>query len=106
MSKSLTNKQYLKKKLYGFKMMEGSNLSQHINMFNQIISDLKRVFENEDKMTKLLNSLAPSAMYKNFVTTLMWEKEILTIVGLRQDNIHVSVPDSLEVTFYHFFTFH
>jgi hypothetical protein len=33
-------------------MVDGSDLSQHINMFNQVISDLRRVdvkFEDEDK---------------------------------------------------------
>ena len=34
MSKSLTKKVYLKQKLYGLKMAEGTDLSQHINMFN------------------------------------------------------------------------
>jgi hypothetical protein len=43
MSKSLTNKLYLKQRLYNLKMAKGSDLSQHINMFNQIIGDLKRV---------------------------------------------------------------
>jgi hypothetical protein len=41
MSKSLTNKLSLKQGLYGLKMAEGSDLSQHINIFNHIISDLK-----------------------------------------------------------------
>ena len=40
MSKSLTIKLLLKKKLYDLKMVEGSILNQHINVFNQIISDL------------------------------------------------------------------
>jgi hypothetical protein len=34
MSKSLTNKLYLNQRLYGLKMAEGSDLSQHINVFN------------------------------------------------------------------------
>ena len=34
MSKSLMNKLYLKQRLYGLKMVEGSDLSQHINIFN------------------------------------------------------------------------
>ena len=34
MSKSLTNKLLIKKKLYGLKMGEGSTLDQHINVFN------------------------------------------------------------------------
>ena len=42
-SKSLTNKLLLKKKLYGIKMAEGSALDQHINMFNQIINDMNQV---------------------------------------------------------------
>ena len=33
-SKSLTNKLYLKQKLYGLKMAESLDLSQHINVFN------------------------------------------------------------------------
>ena len=41
MSKLLKNKLLLKKKLYGLKIAEGLALDQHINVFNQIISDLK-----------------------------------------------------------------
>jgi hypothetical protein len=60
MSKSLTNKLYIKNRLYRMKMVDGSNLSQHINVFNQIIDDLKRLdvkFEDEDKTLMLLNQL-------------------------------------------------
>jgi hypothetical protein len=82
MSKSLTNKLYLKQWLYGLKMAEGSDLSQHINMFNQIIGNLKRVdvkFEDEDKALMLLNSLPTSSTYENLVTTLTWGKETLDL---------------------------
>ena len=82
MSKSLSNKLYLKQKLYGLKMMEGSDLSQHLNVFNQIISDLMRVdvkFEDEDKALMLLNSLPASPTYESLVTTLMWGKETLDL---------------------------
>ena len=82
MSKSLTKKLYLKQKLYGLKMAKGSDLSQHINMFNHIISDLKRIdvkFEDEDKVLMLLNSLPASSMYENLVTTLIWGKETLDL---------------------------
>ena len=74
MSKSLMKKLYLKQKLYGLKMTESSDLSQHINMFNQIISDLKRIdvkFEDKDKALMLLNSLPASSTYENLVITLM-----------------------------------
>jgi hypothetical protein len=73
MSKSLTNKLYLKQQLYDLKMAESSDLSQHTNVFNQIIGDLKRVdvkFEGEDKALMLLNSLPTSSTYENLVTTL------------------------------------
>ena len=63
MSKSLMNKLLLKKKLYGLKMEEGSTLDQHINVFNQVISDLNQVdvkFEEEDLALILLNSLPES----------------------------------------------
>ena len=72
MSKSLTNKLLLKKKLYGVKMAKGSTLDQHINMCNQIISDLNQIevkFEEEDIALILLNSLLE--FYDNLVTTLM-----------------------------------
>lgn len=35
MSKTLTNKLYLKQKLYGLKMQEGADLTAHVNVFNQ-----------------------------------------------------------------------
>ena len=77
MSKSLTPKLLLKKQLYDLKMVEGSALDQHINVFNRIISELNQVnvkFE-EDMAMILLNSLPES--YENLVTTLMWGKETL-----------------------------
>jgi len=40
-SLSLSNKLYLKHKLFGLKMSEGTDLNRHVNVFNQIISDLK-----------------------------------------------------------------
>ena len=43
MSKSLMNKLYLKKRLYGLTMQDGSNLAQHVNIFNQIITNLVRI---------------------------------------------------------------
>ena len=72
MSKSLTNKLLLKKQLYGLKMIKRSALYQHIDVFNQIISDMNRVdwkFEEEDMALILPNSLPES--YDNLVTTLI-----------------------------------
>ena len=82
MSKSLTNKLYLKQKLYGLKMLEGLDLSQHINLFNQVIGNLKRVdvkFKDEDKALMLLNSISNIPTYENLITTLTWGKETLEL---------------------------
>ena len=52
-------------------MVEGADLAQHINMLNQIISDMLRInikFDDEDKATMLLTSLL--AFYEHLVTTL------------------------------------
>ena len=63
-------------------MAKGLDLSQHINVFNQIINDLKRIdvkFEDEDKALMSLNSLPTSSTYENLITTLMCEKETLDL---------------------------
>jgi len=81
-SLSLSNKLYLKHKLFGLKMSEGTNLNRYVNVFNQIISDLKWIdvkFNNEDEALMLLNSLPFSLTYENLVTTLIWEKETLLL---------------------------
>ena len=63
MSKTLTRKLYLKQKLYGLKMQEGSDLAEHINVFNQLIADLGKVdvkIDDEDSASILLCSLLRS----------------------------------------------
>ena len=52
MSKTVTQKLYLKQKLFGLKMQEGSDLAEHINIFNQLVADLMKddvKINNEDK---------------------------------------------------------
>ena len=71
MSKSLTNKLNLKQKLYGLKMVECVDLAQHINTFNQLISDMLRInikFNDEDDAMMLLTSVLAS--YEHLVTIL------------------------------------
>lgn len=63
MLKSLMNKFYLKQKLFGLKMSERTSLNWHINVFNQIVSDFKRITvksNDEDKALILLNSMPTS----------------------------------------------
>ncbi|RVW13664.1 Retrovirus-related Pol polyprotein from transposon TNT 1-94 [Vitis vinifera] len=79
----------------------GSDLSQHINVFNHVINDLKRVdvkFEDEDKALMLLNSLPASSTYENLVTTLMWGKETLElekITSVLLGNIRIKMFDGI-----------
>ncbi|KAK4391440.1 Retrovirus-related Pol polyprotein from transposon TNT 1-94 [Sesamum angolense] len=80
MSKSITNKLYLKQKLYGLKMQEGFNLAQHVNVFNQIFTDLARLkvsIEDEDRAIILLCSLPFS--YEHLMTTLTYGKGTIKV---------------------------
>ena len=68
--------------LYDLKMEESLDLSHHINVFNKVIGNLKKVdvkFEDKDKALMLLNSLSTSPTYENLVTTLTWGKETLEL---------------------------
>ncbi|KAL0373808.1 UNVERIFIED_CONTAM: Retrovirus-related Pol polyprotein from transposon TNT 1-94 [Sesamum radiatum] len=61
-------------------MQEGSDLAQHVNVFNQIITDLARLdvsIEDEDKAMILLCSLPFS--YEHLVTTLTYGKETIKV---------------------------
>ena len=63
MMKSLSNKLYLKKQLYGLRMNEGITVLEHLNFFNKIINKLLVVnvkIDKEDKTLILLSSLSQS----------------------------------------------
>jgi hypothetical protein len=80
MSKTVTQKLYLKQKLFGLKMQEGSDLAEHINVFNQLVADLMKVdvkINDEDKAIILLCSLPRS--YEHLVTTLTYGKEDIKV---------------------------
>ena len=76
MSKTTTTKVYLKQKLYGLKMQEGSDLVEYMSAFNQVVMDLARLgvtIAGEDRVILLLCSLPPS--YDHLITTLTHNKE-------------------------------
>nr|GEX86320.1 retrovirus-related Pol polyprotein from transposon TNT 1-94 [Tanacetum cinerariifolium] len=80
MTMSLANRLYLKKKLYTYYMSPGTKLSDHIDEFNKLILDLAKIdieIEDEDQAHMLLTSLPSS--YENFVETLLYGRESLTI---------------------------
>lgn len=63
-------------------MSEGTNLNQHMNVFNRIVNYLKQIdvkFNGKDKVLMLLNSPPTSPTYENLVITLMWGKETLIL---------------------------
>jgi len=63
MTKSLSNKLYLKKQLYGLRMKEGTSVLEHLNFFNKVINELLAVdvkIDEEDKALILLSSLPES----------------------------------------------
>ncbi|GJY53337.1 retrovirus-related pol polyprotein from transposon TNT 1-94 [Tanacetum coccineum] len=80
MTKSLANRLYLKKKLYTYYMSPGTKLGDYIDEFNKLILDLANIdieIEDEDQTLMLLTSLPSS--YENFVETLLYGRESLTI---------------------------
>ena len=86
LGKSLSNKLFLKKKLFKLEMKEGEDMMKHINIFNALINDLNRIdvqFIDEDRALLLLASLPDS--YEHFVTTLMFGKSTLRCNEVVQD---------------------
>ena len=79
MTKSLSNKLYLKKQLYGLRMNEGTTVLEHLNFFNKVISELLVVdikIDEEDKALILLISLSE---YDHIVTTMLYGKKTLIL---------------------------
>ncbi|GJY13619.1 hypothetical protein Tco_0382928 [Tanacetum coccineum] len=81
MTKSLANRLYLKKKLYTYYMSPGTKTGDlYLYEFNKLILDLANIdieIEDEDQALMLLTSLPSS--YENFVETLLYGRESLTM---------------------------
>ena len=63
MTKSLSNKMYLKKQLNGLRMNEGTAVLEHLNFFNKVINELLPIdakIDKEHKVLILLSSLSES----------------------------------------------
>ena len=63
LSKSLSNKLYLKKLLYGLRINEVTTVLEHLNFFNKVISELLTVdvkIDEENKALIFLSSLSQS----------------------------------------------
>jgi hypothetical protein len=71
MTKSLTNRIFLKRQLYSLRMKEGTKIVDHLNTFNTLLVQLSSMgvkFESEDKAITLLCSLPAS--WDHFVTSI------------------------------------
>ena len=77
-TKSAENRLYLKKKLFRYEYARGTSMSEHIDEFNKIISDLVNLdidMKDDDKAILLLNSLPES--YDHLGTTLLYGKDVV-----------------------------
>lgn len=66
--------------MFTLKMVEGLSLDQHIDKFNQVYDTLAIIYKplnNKGKVLLLISSWPKS--YKNFVDTLMYEWQTLTL---------------------------
>jgi len=75
MTKSLAHRQFLKQKLYSFKMVESKTVTEQLTGFNKILDDLENIevhLEDEDKAILLLCALPRS--FESFKDTMLYGK--------------------------------
>jgi hypothetical protein len=93
MRKSLTNRLYLKQRLYTLKMKEGMPLCDHLDNFNRIILDLKNIdikVDDEDEALILLGSL--SDVFDNFVNSMLYGRDTISLADVKSvDHIASSI---------------
>jgi hypothetical protein len=106
-SKYLVNKLFLRKKLYLLRMSDGSLVTEHLNVFNTILSQLSSVdikITEEEKCIILLCSFPDSwdslvmAIGSN-TTTLVLEDVVASLLSeeMRRKNMEGSTKDALVV---------
>eukprot|EP00253_Pinus_taeda_P010281 PITA_10281 len=105
--KSLVNKLFLRKKLYNLRMKDGDSVTEHLNAFNTVVSQLSSVnikISDEDKCISLLCSLPDSwdslviAIGSN-ATTLQFDEIVSALLTeeLRWKNMDNQNGDALSV---------
>eukprot|EP00253_Pinus_taeda_P036502 PITA_36502 len=105
-SKSLVNKLFLRKNLYNLRMKDGNLVTEHLNTFNIVVSQLASVdikISDEDKCISLLSSLPNSwdslviAIGSN-ATALQFDEIVsaLLMEEMRQKNMESQNGDALK----------
>eukprot|EP00253_Pinus_taeda_P034027 PITA_34027 len=98
-SKSLMNKLFLCKKLYNMRMKDGDSVTEHLNTFNIVVSQLASVdikISDEDKCISLLCSLPDSLdslviVIGRNVTALHFDEIVSSLLTkeMRQKNMEI-----------------
>jgi hypothetical protein len=107
-SKSLVNKLFLRKKLYHIRMEDGDSVTEHLNAFNTLVSQLGSVnitIAEEDKCITLLCSLPDSwdnlvvAIGSTTQSTLKYEDVVASLLSeeMRRKSMDGHNTDSLFV---------
>ena len=84
LTKSVENRLHLERRLYNFQLKRGTSISDHINNYTKLLTDLANldvVIDDEDKALILLNSLLDEG-YETFVLILINGRTSLNHSGM------------------------
>lgn len=84
MTKSRTNRLYLKQCLCTLRMLEGTLIKNYLNELNKIILDLRNIklkIDDEDQALILVYSL--SYLYQYFVDTMLYGRDTISMQDVK-----------------------